>query len=68
MADIVHEDYNRDPTLAVFHEPYKSVRYDMTLTNTGEVKFVRVECAGVHEDAPLQIDVTMKDAEDVTTH
>jgi len=56
MPSVFYEDYDRDPTLAAFHEPRKSVRYDMTLTDNGEVKFVRVEREAVHEDAPLQIE------------
>lgn len=64
MADVIYDDYNLDPTLAAFHAPRTIAAWSAILTETGEVKFVRIERAIIHEDAPLLIDDTTRDDDD----
>jgi hypothetical protein len=57
MGDIVVND----PTLADFYEPHRIAAFEATLTHDGEIRLIPLDHAAVHEDAPLKIDVTIKD-------
>lgn len=50
-----------DPTLAAFYEPHRIAAFEATLTHDGEVRLIPIDHESIHEDAPLKIDVTMKD-------
>jgi hypothetical protein len=57
MADVIIND----PTLAAFYEPHRIAAFEATLTHDGEIRLILIDRAAVHEDAPLKIDVTMKE-------
>lgn len=58
MADVIIND----PTLAAFYDPKpRMVAFEMTLTTDGEIRLIPIDHEAIQEEAPLQIDVTMKD-------
>lgn len=57
MTDVIVND----PTLASFYEPHKIAAFEATLTHDGEIRLIPLDCAAVHEDAPLKIDDTTKE-------
>lgn len=54
------EQLNTDPTLSVFHD-CRIAAYGATLTQDGEICLIPIDHVSIHEDAPLQIDGTIKD-------